>query len=133
MARLFACHLANFCTLSHLAPPFLYPLPTLTARVSTLSSLQAHTNPTSRDYFAMSSAEVPSSRRKRDDKACEEAAPVLHQAQCEQDPGEQAQREQALFNEKRRKRVMAQKAAKTRRNNMEVSSFTKYVLQLTRV
>jgi len=81
----------------------------------------------------MSSAEVRFSKGKRDDKACEEAAAVLHQAQCEQDPGEQAQREQALLNEKRRKRVMVQKAAKTRRNNMQVSSFTKHVLQLTRV
>ncbi|KAI4706343.1 hypothetical protein J4E89_009077 [Alternaria sp. Ai002NY15] len=86
-----------------------------------------------RKRSAVSSAQAPSSKKKRDDRARERAA-VRDEAQRKQGLRDQARRDQALLDETRRKESAAAELSRQKalRANMQVSRLTTPVQKLTR-
>ena len=87
----------------------------------------------SRKRSAISSAEAPSSEKKRDDRARQRAA-VRDQAQRWQGLGGQARRDQALLVETRRKEFAAAEVSRQKglHRPMQVLSFTRHIRKLIR-
>jgi len=81
----------------------------------------------------MPSAEAPSSKKQRDDRAQQRGA-VREQAQHKQSLRDQARRDQALLDETRRKESAAAELSRQKalRANMQVSSLTTHVQKLMR-